>query len=129
MPADPPFQAISAAVSGLVAASQTGFTISENGAKPLLAAIEDLQEQVRDALSQSHRLELQPPLGDTPNAKVYKPFLATIASDPTQGSIPALRILQGSLNDAHAAITKAMNNYENTEHGNVAKVNGAETWL
>lgn len=112
------FQGISSAVSGIVAASDAGFAISENGGQSLLNAIEDLQEAVRTALGKSSALEQQPALGSTPNANVYKPFLATVASDPTQGAIPVLRKLQADLNNAHAAVKKAMDNYQNTDHTN-----------
>jgi hypothetical protein len=122
------FQGIGSAVSGIVAAADAGFAISENGGQPLIDAIQDLQDQVRTALSQSHRLEMQPPLGDTPNATVYKPFLATVASDPTQGAIPVLKKLQQDLISAHSAVQKAMDNYKNTDQGNASNVGSAGTW-
>jgi hypothetical protein len=129
MAADPPFQAISAAVSGLVAASETGFTISENGAKPLLDAIEDLAGVVAGAMGQSSVLTSHLPLGGTPNATVYKPFLATIATDPEQGAIPALRKLHGDLTNAHTAIKKAMDNYREVEARNTSAVRNSGMWV
>ena len=128
MPADPPFPAISAAVSGLVAASQTGFTISENGARLLLAAMEELRSEIELALRQSSQLEAQPALGSTPNANVYKPFIATIASDPIQGAIPALRKLQDDLIDARSVIKQAMDNYRDSDSVSASKIR-QETWV
>jgi hypothetical protein len=123
------FEGISAAVGGIVEAADAGFTISESGGQPLLNAIQELQTEIRTALSKAHRLELQPPLGTTPNAKVYKPFLATVASDPTQGAIPVLKKLQTDLNDAHAAIQKSMANYSDTDQGNASNVTSSGTWV
>jgi hypothetical protein len=121
------FAGISEAVSGIVAASAAGFTISENGGQPLLNAIQDLQEEIRSALGKSSALEQEMALGTTPNANIYKPFLATVASDPSQGAIPVLKKLQNDLNDAHAAIQKSMANYHGTDQESAAGVNG--TWV
>jgi hypothetical protein len=82
------FEGISAAVAGVVAAANGGFGISENGGQSLLNAIDDLKAAVADALSSGVALEGEPPLGSTPNAKIYKPFIASIATDPVQGAIP-----------------------------------------
>jgi hypothetical protein len=121
------FVGISNAVSGITAAANAGFTISESGGQPLLDAIQELQTEIRNALNQSHRLERQPDLGSTPAATVYKPFLATIASDPTQGAIPVLKKLQGDLADAHTAIQKSMANYKGTDEGAASGVNAVWT--
>lgn len=115
------FQGISEAVAGVVAAANVGFAISDNGGKPLLNAIHQLQIAVADGLRNAQMLENEPSLGSTPNAKIYKPFIATVASDPSQGAIPVLRKLQVDLNDAYAAVQKAMQNYDNTELGNTSK--------
>lgn len=100
------------------AANSGGFGISANGGQPLLNAISDLQHSVESALRDAALLEKQPALGTTPAANVYKPFLATIASDPVQGAIPALKKLQTDLVNAHAAIKKAMDNFQQTEQQN-----------
>jgi hypothetical protein len=109
------FVGISDAVSGIKAAVSAGFTISEGGGQPLLDAISDLQTEIRNALKKSSQLQTQPELGTTPAAAVYKPFLATVASDPTQGAIPVLTKLQADLADAQTAIQKSMDNYKTTE--------------
>ncbi|HEY1571050.1 MAG TPA: hypothetical protein VGG05_06895 [Pseudonocardiaceae bacterium] len=88
-----------------------GFALSENGGQPLIKAIEELKNEVQGALNNSQFLEAEPALGSTPNAKIYKPFLATVASDPSQGAIPVLRQLQADLIDAEQAIRQAMANY------------------
>ncbi len=119
------FGGIGSAVSGIVAAADEGFAISENGGQPLLDAISDLSTEVATALANSSSLEHQPALGSTPNAAVFKPFLATIASDPSQGAIPVLRKLQQDLAAAHQAIQKSIHNYQDTDQGNAANIGDA----
>lgn len=111
----PAFQGITEAANGMVAAALQGFAISENGGQPLLDAIQDLKTEVENALRDSQSLQTEPPLGTTPNAKIYKPFLATIASDPVQGAIPVFRQLLDDLNKAAAAIKQAMANYRDAD--------------
>lgn len=120
------FAGISDAVNGLVHASELGFMISENGGQPLLNAIQELQAEITTALNKSSMLEQQMALGTTPNATVYKPFLATVASDPTQGAISALKKLKTDLQSAHDVIQKAMSSYHGADQGSASGVNA--TW-
>jgi hypothetical protein len=113
------FAGIGTAIGGIVAAANTGgFGISHDGGQALLHAIDDLHKAVTSALRKSTQLEQQPPLGTTPAANVYKPFLATVASDPAQGALPVFKKLQTDLVNAHAAIKKAMQNFQETEQAN-----------
>jgi hypothetical protein len=109
------FQGITEAANGIVAAALQGFAISENGGQPLLDAIQDLKIELESALRDSSKLEMEPALGNTPNAKIYKPFLATVATDPVQGAIPVFRQLLDDLNKAEAAIRQAMANYRDAD--------------
>lgn len=122
------FQGITTAVDSLVSASKAGFALSDNGGQPIITAIQALQAQVRHALNDANLLQTQPPLGTTPNAKVYKPFLATIASDPHQGAITVLKKLQDDLNRAEAVIKQAMKNYDEAEMGNSSNINNSGIW-
>jgi hypothetical protein len=113
------FAGMTSAIDAIAkAASSGGFGISANGGNALLTAIDDLKHAVESALRDSAMLAQQPALGTTPAANVYKPFLATVASDPVQGAIPALKKLQTDLTSAHAAIKKAMDNFHATEQQN-----------
>jgi hypothetical protein len=113
------FAGISTAVDAIhLAAFSGGFGISHNGGQALLNAIDELHTAVTAAIRKSTELELQPPLGTTPAANVYKPFLATVASDPAQGAMPVFKKLQTDLNNAHDAIKKAMQNFQETEQHN-----------
>lgn len=110
------FAGISVAVDQLVAATQNGgFSISENGGQALLSAIHEVQTEVASALQHFSNIQQQLPLGTTPNATIYKPFIESVASDPTQGSIPALRKLQTDLEDAHTAIQKSISATRDTD--------------
>jgi hypothetical protein len=100
------------------AANSGGFGISHDGGQALINAIDDLHTAVTAALRKSDQLRSEPALGTTPAANVYKPFLATVASDPVQGAIPVLKKLQTDLVNGHAAIQKAMQNFQDTEQQN-----------
>src|SRR5882724_852700 len=114
------FAGIGSAVSDIVLAANNGFGISENGGQALINAIGDLSKAVEAALGRVSNLGQEPALGTTPAANVYKPFLATVATDPAQGAVPVLRKLQKDLTDAHAAIQKAMRNYQAAEQANTS---------
>ena len=111
-------------MAALAGAGAAGFGISENGARPLLQALEDLEHAVADALRKSDLLSQQPALGTTPAATVYKPFLATVASDHAQGAVPVLDQLQTDLRTAHQVINQAMINYQDAEQANMSGFDG-----
>lgn len=121
------FAGISDAVMGITAAVNAGFTISDGGGQPLLNAIQELQDEIRSALRKASQLEMEPKLGTTPAANVYKPFLATVASDPTQGAIPVLTKLQSDLDEAHKAIQKSIDNYRATDAAAASSANTIST--
>src|ERR1700753_1119354 len=106
------FQGISDAVYSLSMGAKECFAIRQTGGQPLLNAIHDLATEVATALGKASVLGSHLPLGTTPNANVYKPFLASVATDPVQGAAPALKKLHDDLTTAHAAIQKAMDNYQ-----------------
>jgi hypothetical protein len=103
---------IGSAVTSLKAASADGFTVSDKAGQPLLNALRDAIDEVDLALRQMPILATQRPLGLTPGAQVYAPFLASVATDPTQGAVPALTKLKKDLVDAHAEITKSLASYQ-----------------
>jgi hypothetical protein len=121
------FAGIGSAVNDIVLAANNGFGISGNGGQALIHAIDDLSKAVETALSRAQILSMDPALGTTPAATVYKPFLATVATDPAQGAIPVLKKLQKDLTNAHAAIQKAMQNYQATEQANASSAKGIWT--
>ncbi|MFD0199890.1 MULTISPECIES: hypothetical protein [Saccharothrix] len=108
---------MSGAVAAFSAATAAGFTISETGGQALIRAIDNMHEGATDALRRAEFLSQEPPLGTTPAAQVYKPFLATIATDPIQGFIPAMRRFQDDLNQLRSKVEQAMTTYQVTDQG------------
>jgi hypothetical protein len=70
---------------------------------------------VDKALRKSEVLSQEPPLGTTPAAQVYKPFLASIAADPAQGFVPAAKKLQADLERMRSDVERAMATYQATD--------------
>jgi len=108
---------ISDAVARFSAAASAGVGVNESGGQALLKAIDTMHDGVTDALAKADRLAQEPPLGTTPAAQVYKPFLATIATDPVQGFIPAMRKFQEDLVTFRADVEKSMATYEEVDQG------------
>ncbi|MEU4801735.1 hypothetical protein [Actinosynnema sp. NPDC023587] len=116
---------MSGAVQGFRAATAAGFTISREGGAALLAAISTMLAALEQTLADSAVLSQEPPLGTTPAAKVYRPFLATIASDPAQGFFPAVRKLQQDLNQLADDVRRSMGVYRSTDDGSAHDLNSA----
>ncbi|GAA0631143.1 hypothetical protein GCM10010174_59980 [Kutzneria viridogrisea] len=115
---------ISGAVSQLKAASASGgFSITEEGADPLLKAVAAMKAEVMKHLSDAQHLEQQLPLGQTPGASVYKPFLASVAGDQVQGLAPFLRKLQSDLNEIEDTIKKSVSLQRGSDQSAATLVN------
>ncbi|MCP2169016.1 hypothetical protein [Goodfellowiella coeruleoviolacea] len=103
------------AVGGLKAAAAKGFTVSEAGGQALIKAIDNLRGKLDELSGRAAELGQEPALGQTPAARVYRPFLATVATDPDDGLVAALRQLSQDLQDARDAITASMASYQQTD--------------
>lgn len=106
---------MTSAVSGFQAATAAGFRIGETGGQALLNAIDDMLSEVEQALRKAERISQEPPLGTTPAAEVYKPFLATIATDPVQGFVPAILKFQEDLKRFRVDVEQSMADYRTTD--------------
>jgi hypothetical protein len=106
---------MSAAVSQFGAATAAGFTISAKGGEALIQAIDRMVQQSDRLNLDIDRLSLEPPLGTTPAARVYKPFLASVASDPDQGFKPAVAKFRADLIQLKTQLTQAMGHYRTTD--------------
>jgi hypothetical protein len=116
---------MSGAVAGFSAATAAGFTISETGGHALIRAIDDMLDGVLEALGNAERLSREPALGTTPGAEVYKPFLATIATDPVQGFIPVMIKFQHDLEQLRSDVEQAMATYQTTDQDSGQSVTNA----
>jgi hypothetical protein len=108
------FDGIAAAVADLNSAAG-GFAISESGGLALAKALQDAIDKLNTTLANSSALGQERPLGMTPAAIVYKPFLSSIAHDPIQGFIPALTKLIAQLTSAREAILKSIDTTMGTD--------------
>jgi len=106
---------MSAAVEGFRAATAAGFAISAHGGQVLLDAIDEMAKAVEEVLTHKEVLSQEPLLGTTPAAEVYKPFLATIATDPVQGFIPVVLKFQEDLRELRSGVEQAMGLYRSTD--------------
>lgn len=125
------FGGMEAAIDKLVAAANTGggFTVTDEGGQALIDAIDTYIGKLDKHRQNADMLTRVLPLGSSPAANVFKPFLATIANDPVEGVIPAMESLRRRLEDAKAAIQKSMASYQLTEQQNSTnmKSHGIET--
>jgi hypothetical protein len=116
------------ALSSLKAAGAGGgWGINESGGQALISAAQDLYDELGDILVKADTLGQELPLGTTPAAQVYKPFLATIATDPDQGLIAALTKLREEALEFKAEVEKAMAVYQASDEDGqqgIAKAGG-----
>ena len=80
---------------------------------------------VTNALQKSEIISQEPPLGTTPAAQVYKPYLATIATDPVQGFITAAQELKTKLEQMRSDVEKAMAVYKTADQDAEQGINKA----
>lgn len=103
------------AVARFSTAAASGVGVNESGGQALIKAIDTMHDGVTDALQKASVLGQEPALGTTPAALVYKPFLATIATDPVQGFLPAMKKFQEDLVQFRSDVEKAMATYQATD--------------
>lgn len=109
------FAGIGDAAQQLKTAADQGFTVEGPGADAMINAVVEMQRTVYEALDNAELLAQVPALGETPAAQVYKPFMATIATDPAQGFIPFMQRLQQDLADVEASLRKSMTAYQDSD--------------
>lgn len=116
---------ISDSVAAFSASVADGVGVNEHGGQALIKAIDKMHEGVARALRQSEILSQEPPLGTTPAAQVYKPYLATIATDPAQGFITAAKELKTKLEQMRSDVEKAMAAYKTADQDAEQGINKA----
>jgi len=92
-----------------------GWAINESGGQALISAATDLYDELGEHLDDARRLGQELPLGTTPAAQVYKPYQATVATDPHQGLIPVLTKLREEALEFRTEVEKAMAAYKSTD--------------
>lgn len=99
-------------------------TFTEEAAEALKSGMKDLQKTLRSVMAKSARLSQEPPIGQTPAAKVFKPFLATVATDADQGFVPVLKKMLKDADDIVDAIDKSAKSTQATDEGAGADMDG-----
>lgn len=105
-----------------------GWAINESGGQALISAAQDLFDELGEILASSRDLGQELPLGTTPAAQVYKPFMATVATDPHQGAFAVLTKLREEALEFKTEVEKAMAAYEAADEGSqqgIAKAGGS----
>jgi hypothetical protein len=116
---------ISESVAAFSASVAAGVGVNEQGGRALIKAVDKMHKGISDALQKTEFLSQEPPLGTTPAAQVYKPFLATIATDPAQGFITAAKQFQKELEQMRADVEKAMAAYQTADQDAKQGINKA----
>ena len=104
-----------------------GWAINESGGRALITAAQDLYDELGEILANSRDLGQELPLGTTPAAQVYKPFMATVATDPSQGAFAVLTKLREEALEFKTEVEKAMGAYKAADEGgqqNITKAGG-----
>jgi hypothetical protein len=117
------------AATQLNSAISDGFTMNYEGVQALLTYTQGLQKAVNEALFKQNVLAQTPPLGSTPAANTFKPFLSTAATDPTQGLVPVLKKLHDQLGDSVTNLKNSLANYEYADKGNQSRMVSVQNTL
>ncbi|MGQ0840660.1 hypothetical protein [Actinokineospora sp.] len=119
------FAGINNAAQQLKAAAKEGFTVAGPGAQVMIDAVIEMQDVVREALANADRFGQEPALGQTPAAQVYKPFMASIATDRVQGFVPFMQGLQRDLADVEASLRQSMTAYQDSDETGASGITAA----
>jgi hypothetical protein len=107
--------AIDTAATNLNTAISGGYSMDYEGAQQLLKFVQGMRTAVTKVISTSHELSQTPQLGTTPAANVYKPYLSTVATDPTQGFVPVISKIKNQLDQAATNIQGSITAYEQSD--------------
>ncbi|MFC6090323.1 hypothetical protein [Saccharothrix lopnurensis] len=114
---------VTGAISQFSTAVTGGFTIDEGAGGALIRSIQEISYDLKEELQKTDRLKQEPPLGTTPAAQVYKPFLASIAGDPVQGGAVVLAKLLEELERLRGLVERAVADYQAAEREKTQQLN------
>ncbi|OLR90206.1 hypothetical protein [Actinokineospora bangkokensis] len=118
--------AIGASVNAFAQSAAAGhFAVNETGGQALLSAIRRLAGWIEEQRASLVRLEQEPLLGGSNSAKVMRPYVQQVASDP-QGFVTQLMALYDSLGKADKAICSAMANYHDVDNTMASRLGSEE---
>lgn len=68
--------------------------MTQEAADKLVNGMEELQATLVRVVAEKQTISTEPLIGDTEKCRVYRPFLASIATDPDQGLLPQIEKMQ-----------------------------------
>jgi hypothetical protein len=98
--------------------------MDQDAANRLKKGMQSLQDTLDSVLARSDLISQEPEIGDTPNAKIYKPFYASIATDPDQGFIPQGKKMQRDVQDVIDNIDACVRDMRDTDEGGAQGMGG-----
>jgi uncharacterized protein YukE len=116
-------QAMTASMVGLKQAAESGsFAISQEGADAYLKAINSAQRDLSRLETQIARVRQETKLGTSPDGTAMARYNQESADggDGTTGIVPAIEQLQSALEEAAAALQKAIENYREVDDSNAS---------
>lgn len=116
-------QAMTANMVGLKQAAESGsFAISEEGAQAYLKAIDSAQQDLRRMDLQMNKLRQETKLGSSPDGTAMARYNqeSVEGGAGTTGIVPAIEQLKSALEEARAALQKAIENYRQVDDSNAS---------
>ncbi|TCP54163.1 hypothetical protein EV191_103204 [Tamaricihabitans halophyticus] len=119
---------ISSSMQGFAQAAAEGkFAVNETGGQALINALDRVEQGLAEALQDVDLITMEPAIGDTPVAKVLKPFMQETAIGTEQSFLPNIKKFQEEvIPQAREAIKKAMENYQSSDSDNAQGLGGQE---
>ncbi|TCP57197.1 hypothetical protein EV191_1011150 [Tamaricihabitans halophyticus] len=100
-------------------AAEGKFAVNETGGQALINALDRIEAGLDEALQDVYLITGEPPIGDTPVAKVIKPFMQETAIGTEQSFLPNIQEFREKvIPQAREAIKKAMENYQSSDSDN-----------
>ncbi|MFD0199431.1 MULTISPECIES: hypothetical protein [Saccharothrix] len=114
---------MTASMVGLKQAAESGsFAISQDGAQAYLKAIDNAQQDLRRMDLQINKLRQETKLGSSPDGVAMARYNqeSVEGGAGTTGIVPAVEQLKSALEEARAALQKAIENYREVDGSNAS---------
>jgi hypothetical protein len=98
--------------------------MDQEAANRLKKGMQALQDRLDNVQASSHIISQEPSIGDTPKTKVYKPFFASIATDPDQGLLPQIDKMQHDVQEIIDNIDACVRDMRQTDEGGAQGMGG-----
>jgi hypothetical protein len=92
--------------------------MTQDAADKLVNGMKGLQATLNRVVAKADLVSREPLIGDTEKCQVYRPFLASVATDPNQGLLPQIYRMQKDSQDIIDNIHKCVADLQATEGEN-----------